>query len=265
MLYHIAHAAEDHRFIVTSGFEELGQLGFAPGPQTVAVFAAQAGGNPAVNRRIAARQVIIAFAFAERFFLHRQATRGMTGAAVAQAFHQIAAALQHRVNLRVGDKVARRRGEDAAPERQRPAHRQRPWDVGVLVGDIHRLHAVHKVGVHGAHVRFADPRERGIRHRRIERGTVFPHALAHRVVELFEGVPADAVFFIRRDIGGVDGADRRLHRQTAGERFPCFAVGVAGDTVPRPRQILPLLNQIAVRRRLFGEGRAAQCPKHQGR
>ncbi len=112
--------------------------------------------------------------------------------------------------------------------------------------------------------RFADPRERGIRHRRIERGTVFPHALAHRVVELFEGVPADAVFFIRRDIGGVDGADRRLHRQTAGERFPCFAVGVAGDTVPRPRQILPLLNQIAVRRRLFGEGRAAQCPQAPG-
>ncbi|VFT75086.1 Uncharacterised protein [Klebsiella aerogenes] len=189
----------------------------------------------------------------------------MAGAAVAQAFHQIAAALQHRVNLRVGDKVARRRGEDAAPESQRPAHRQRPRDVGVLVGGIHRFHAMHKVGVHGAHVRFTDPRERGIRHRRIERGTVFPHALTHRVVKLFEGVPADAVFFIRRDIGGVDGADRRLHRQTAGERFPRFAVGVAGDTVPRPRQILPLLNQIAVRRRLFGKSRAAQCPKHQGR
>ncbi len=37
MLHHIAHAAEDHRFIVASGFEELGQLGFAPCPQTVAV------------------------------------------------------------------------------------------------------------------------------------------------------------------------------------------------------------------------------------
>ncbi len=83
MLHHIAHAAEDHRFIVASGFEELGQLGFAPVPRPSRFSPRRLEATqPSIGALLPA--VIIAFAFAERFFLHRQATRGMTGAAVAQ-------------------------------------------------------------------------------------------------------------------------------------------------------------------------------------
>ena len=122
VFHYIAHSPEDHGLIVTPGFQELRQFGFAPGAQTVPIFAAQAGSHPAVNRRIAACQIVVTLAFAKRFFLHRQATRSVAGPAVTESLHQIAPALQHRVDLRIRDKIGRRRSEDPAPERQRPAH-----------------------------------------------------------------------------------------------------------------------------------------------
>ena len=171
----------------------------------------------------------------------------MAGATVAKAFDQVGAARQHRVLPGGGLEVLHLGSEGPAPECQRPAHRQRPRDVAGLVGLLHRLHAMHEVGVEGAHVRFADSRVGRVGHRRVERVAGPGHAVAHGTVEVLEAVVADAGLAVRGDVGRVHRADRRFHRQAPGERL-AVPGGVAGHAIAGAGQVFALPDQGRVRR-----------------
>lgn len=244
--HHVGHAAEHRAALAAAGTQEADQVGFAPAAQSGPVVAAQALGDPVLQRR-AAGQVGRAIARRQGLLLHAQPTRGMAGATVAKAFDQVGAARQHRVLPGGGLEVLHLGSEGPAPECQRPAHRQRPRDVAGLVGLLHRLHAMHEVGVEGAHVRFADSRVGRVGHRRVERVAGPGHAVAHGTVEVLEAVVADAGLAVRGDVGRVHRADRRFHRQAPGERL-AVPGGVAGHAIAGAGQVFTLPDQGRVRR-----------------
>ena len=62
-----------------------------------------------------------------------------------------------------------------------------------------------------AHVVGAQPRERRVRHRRIEPAAVRAHAAPQCVVELLQRVVADPVGRVRRDVRRIDRPERRVH------------------------------------------------------
>ena len=129
---------------------------------------------PASNHRLA---------FAERFFLHRQATRGMTGAAVARAFHQIAAAPS------TGQPAGWRQSRSAKMPRQNASGQRIDSGHGMsvsLLATFTGSTAVHKVGdmarMSASLIRANEGWRASCRDRAWNRLSARP---LHRVVELF--------------------------------------------------------------------------------
>ncbi|MNH14979.1 hypothetical protein D3C79_745820 [compost metagenome] len=234
---HIAHAAEHGTAVTAAGFKELHQLFLAPAAQAVLVVTAQVLGDPAFQWRTAGQE-LLAIRGAQGLFLHGQGTRGMARATMAQTLHQVGAAADYRVGTGRRLPGFHLWCEHATPDRQRPTHAHGPRDVGGLVRLRHRLHALHEVGVQGAHVLVLDPRIGRVRHGRVQRAAVLGHTFAHGQVEVFETVLADAGG-IRCDVGGVHGADGGFHRQPTGERLAALG-GMAGHAVTGAGQVLAL-------------------------
>ncbi len=66
--------------------------------------------------------------------------------------------------------------------------------------------------------------------------------MTHRPFEIGKVVSADAGILVRRDVGRIDDADRRFHRQTAGEGLAAGG-GVARHAIRRLRDSAPLFDQ----------------------
>src|SRR6185437_3786034 len=138
-----------------------------------------------------------------------------------------------------------------APDAQGPAHGQRPGDAVGLVGLIDRRHAVHEVGVKRLHVVGRYAGEGRVGHGRIQRVAVLGDALAQGAVEVFERVVTDAGLLVRRDVGRIEGAQRRGDAQAAGVGLAVLD-GVAGDAVAGAGQVFAALDELRVGRRVGG-------------
>ncbi len=156
VFHHVGHATKSSGLIVAAITQELTQVLFAPATQSIAVVTTQIAGGPAINRCAATRQIVAALIVGQRLLLHRDAARRVTGPAVTQSFNQIATTRQHRIFL--GCRLERFHvgRKNPAPDRQRPAHRQRPGNVALAVWLPDRRDAMHEVGVKRLHVFIAD-------------------------------------------------------------------------------------------------------------
>ncbi|MND97043.1 hypothetical protein D3C80_893530 [compost metagenome] len=161
----------------------------------------------------------------------------MATAAVPRPLDQIGAAIP-LCALVVVRLVRRIVMEQLIPYRQRPAHRQRPTDVTGAVGGILRRHFVHQVVIQRAHIFRIHFGVGGIRHRRIKPVAVFSDPLTHGAVKLIKRISADALLFVRRDIGGVDIAQRRRELHAAGKQCAAWR-GMAGGTVTGLGHVFP--------------------------
>src|SRR5260221_11553517 len=90
--------------------------------------------------------------------------------------------------------------------------------------------ADHYERVDGSHVHVAHSREVLVRKRGIEPVAVTRHAAAQRTRERVERPVADAGFAIRRDVGRIDSAERRVERETTGEWLAARS-GMTNDAI----------------------------------
>ena len=122
-----------------------------------------------------------------------------------------------------------------------------------------RRDTAHEIRVQRAHVVGAQPRERRVRHRRIEPAAVRAHAAPQCVVELLQRVVADPVGRVRRDVRRIDRPERRVHRLAARVRRVVGRV-VAGRAVAGVREVTAARERRGVGVRGGGlDGRAAGC------
>ena len=101
---------------------------------------------------------------------------------------------------------------------------------------MNRRHLLHEEIVERRHVGVGELGVRRIRHRRIEPVAVLGDALPHGAIEIRKTVAADAGLGIGRDVGRVNGAERRAHFQAAGERLAARN-RMTGHAIAGPRQI----------------------------
>ena len=87
--------------------------------------------------------------------------------------------------------------------------------------------------------------ELDVGHRRIEVFAVLIHTAAQRALELFLGPVADAVLLVRRDVGCVQRAERRSHRQVSCE-LGTVPVGVTRGAVRHVREIFAATDEGAL-------------------
>jgi hypothetical protein len=141
------------------------------------------------------------------------------------------------------------------PEAQTEAQIERKAQIGLRAGFGDRLQA-HQVGVDGVGVFAFEQVIGGVGHRRIEIAAIATLTFGHRSVEIISAVIADAMLFVRGDIGAVDGAEWRLQRQAAsvlGAAFNAMARHAIGGT----RQVLTAFDQLLVGRK--GRERQQGC------
>ena len=240
VFHHLVHAAECRSVRGAAGAEKGDEIGARPLRGGRAVGVAQRLRIPAVDQR--AGQETVAAPVAGRLDAAGQAVaRRVAFAAMAEALHQIGAAVPFGAACRVR-RVDAGLQIEKVPAQHQPAHAERPRQIGRrrLLGD--RRHAALEVRVQRMHVRVVDACERGVRHRRIQMPAVLANAFAQRTREIGFGVVADAAGLVGRDVGRDDRAERRLHRQAAGERHLARA-GVAADAVAGARQVETSLDQ----------------------
>ena len=240
---HVGHAARGGGEAVLPGLEHLHRVGH--GPQV-----AQFHRVPVLHLRAREEQMSLGTQVAHGQFLEADAARGVAGAAVAQALHQVGAAVPDGVLLRVGHEGGLV-GEHRIPVGQAPALVEGEVHAQGLVGLGHRRHALAQVGPQRGHVLVAHLGVGGVRHGRVEPVAIGGHAVAHRAVEGRIAPATDAVLRVRRDVGGVDRAEGGFQRTAAGH-LGAARGGVAGHAVAQLGHIAALGHQT-------GLGRAAEA------
>ena len=163
-----------------------------------------------------------------------QVSRRMAFAAMRQRFREIGAPVPFRALRGVGRKAAIRIEQDR-PEIHRPALVE--WKHQ-RIGGSGRTHRrqTEQIGLDRQRVRIRHIGVGRKRHRRIKPRAVAAGAAMNRVEKILVAVIADAGFFVRRDVGRVQRAERKLEPETAGI-FPAALRGVADHAIRRPRQI----------------------------
>ena len=173
------------------------------------------------------------------YFRAELVARRMTGAAMPESLHQIGAAIPLGAARGVGP-------EDAAleiaglPEADARA-RQRHGVAPVLL--LHRL-ARHDEGIERGDVLVRQLGEMVVRERREEMPAFAVDAFAHRARKGRERPAADAGLGVRRDVGAIDGAERRLERRATGVGLAALG-GVAAQAVADVGELLALGDLLA--------------------
>lgn len=164
----------------------------------------------------------------------------MAGGAVAEPVDQIGAAIPLRALLRIGLKFP------LAQEQRVPAGHQRPQvkREAHLIGRIALAHRRlrHQISVQRLHVAVGHFTECGVRKCRIQMAAVAGDALAHRPIERGKRPVADAGCHVRGNVGAVERAERRRHRQPAGVGRP-FRCGMANRAVSGGGQLAAALQR----------------------
>ncbi len=153
----------------------------------------------------------------------------MTRTAMAKPFDQIGAAGDHGIGI--GRNFERTRiSKEKLPVGERPAQVGRPWQGAGLVILLDRLHLRHEESIKRFHVLIIHDRIGDERHCRIKMDIIPPHPLPHRTLEIGIAIAADTGFAVRRDVGGVNRAKRRLHAEPARKSLAPGAVWQAAQS-----------------------------------
>jgi hypothetical protein len=228
----VEHRTEGNGSAVVAGPEEGREIALRPSAKTGALIAAQVGRKPRVE--LCAFEIGAA-AIVERFLLKRPAARRVAGAAMAQPFDEIGTAVPGGVMLLARNVGATLR-EHRVPDGERPAEAQIAWDLARLVRLFDRRHLLYEEVVERAHVVVGDLGIGRVRHGGIEPVPVLGDALPHGAVEILERVVPDAIVGIGRDVGRIDGAERRPHLEAARERLAA-GHGMASDAIAGARHV----------------------------
>lgn len=177
---------------------------------------------------------------------------------MAERLHQIGAAIPlltaivSRLEAFVFDKkqIPEPQGLADVEWKRQPGFRRSMTDRGDLV---------HEIIVELANVLVADRRKRRIRHRRVQIMAVPGNPVSNGAAEIFQGILADAVVRIRRDVGRINNAERRIDRTASGKRSLRRIGGMAGVTVRRSGQVSPPAERLGLR------GLCRRQPRKEGR
>ena len=201
------------------------------------------------------------------FEAHHEVARRMAGAAMRQPFDKIGPPVPCGGALFVPRQLAVREVQQG-PEVHERAHRQHKSAGIGLVGDRHGRNA-HIVGVKRVNV----VRRRELRedkgHCRIEIAIARRDAVAHHAMKIGARIVADAVLFVRRDVGRIQRAERRPYGQASGAHRP-LRQRVAAEAVAGQSQFAPARNQsfhLFGRKsplRLRGHARCPEQPEQNG-
>ena len=174
------------------------------------------------------------------FLLHQKAARRVTGAAMRGALHEIGAPIPFCRLMRV------RHEGCGVQEQQVPAHHRRAnvhWErkLGRRRALLDVLHRLREVQIERMCVLFGELRIGCVRHRGIEIGAIAPDTAAERPRKFFLRVAPYPEIRRWRDIGRINGAERRAERQPAGKGFAAWR-RVAGAAVSGRCEIFPALD-----------------------
>ncbi len=232
-----------------AGLQVLHQLGLGPAADAVDGIRGDVGRIPGAQR--AATQVAAAV------FGHQRIARGVAGAAVGQRIDQVGAMVPLRRLAGIGF-------EALVLQVERIPHGHRQADVEgerqgrLRRGLVHRLDAMHEVGVERLGVFIGDLGIGRVGHGRVEVGPVLAYALAQRTAEIFQAVAANADRLGRGDIGGIDGAQRGAQWVATGKAGASLGCRVAGGAVRGYGQLAAFFHQQRIGR---GRGR---CRRRSG-
>src|SRR5487761_1997935 len=169
----------------------------------------------------------------------------MTGAAMCQPLDQIGAAIPFGA-LRSIRLVGSAPKEQQLPACDDDALIEREGKLVCAGGGVDRLPR-HQIGVERLVVAIGDIGEMVVGEGRIEMSADTINAGPHRAAECSLRPPADAGVRIRRDVRGIDRAERRRHRKTAGKGLAA-SQGVAIIAVADGRKITATLDEFGVER-----------------
>src|SRR3569832_1003782 len=192
---------------IASALKVFGNIIHAPRFQPAVLCAVEARRKPSVDPT-AGKSCVLPFG-AEK------ALRCVAGAAKAEAFDQIAAAIPLSAFVLVGLENARTE-ESEVPQSHQRTIVQLPIELASrrrVVDGIERL----EVGAEREDVVARYFREMRVGERRVFGRAIRPLAIAHGAKECLVGPSADPGIEVGRQIGGIDPAERRIDPLSSGE------------------------------------------------
>ncbi|MNE54336.1 hypothetical protein D3C80_1491100 [compost metagenome] len=169
----------------------------------------------------------------------------MAGITVTGTVHQISAAIPLLTFRRI--RLKRRAVEvHHVPARHGDTHVERERQGGFHIRLLNRFHPLLEIDIQRVHVGIAHMAVRGVRHGRIQIGTVRTNPFTYRADELRFGVIADTRLLRWRDVSGINRAHRRVNFITPGKRFAAFRGGMTSLTVSGGRHFLTLTDQFCL-------------------
>ncbi len=230
VVHHREHFVEHAALGADAVLEEGGQVRL--GPAAIGqVLGQQARGQVAPQQATA--QTLVLLQRTDRV------ARGMALAAMAHDFDHVLPTLPGRA-FAFGRLQLHALAVEHVPAAKSLAHVERKAQRSLRCRAVDWRHG-HQVSEDRVRIFTLDQVVRGVRHRRVEVGTVLALALGYRGEEFVGAVVADAVLLVRGDVAAVNGAERRMDRQAAGVRRAAFG-GVAGHAVGRTGQVFTALD-----------------------
>jgi hypothetical protein len=162
---------------------------------------------------------------------------------MAETLGEIGAAIPFFALRRVG-LIRALLQEQHVPGGHQRADVQREDEIVARRRRLDRL-ACHQIGIERLVVVVGDQGEMIIGKSRIEMRAVAIGAFAHGALEGLDAPVADAGLLIRRDVGRIDRAERRGHRETAGEGLAAGR-SVAGDAVADGGELRPVFHGFGI-------------------
>ncbi|AME26218.1 hypothetical protein AXG89_20180 [Burkholderia sp. PAMC 26561] len=205
--------------------------------------------RPVADARVLVRRDVVGvparqFGAAETFAglqALRDVARRMAFLAMRQAFDQIRPTIPLGALLRVGHETPFLEVEHV-PEHHQPALVERKRHLVARRRVVDRRERV-EIGADGEHIAGGDFRVVRVRERRIQPLAALADTLVHRAHEIGVGPSSNPRVRIARDIRRVDGPERRVDGQAAGEGAG-FVGGMTRDAIARAREIFAALDQV---------------------
>jgi hypothetical protein len=180
-----------------------------------------------------------------------EVARGVAIAAMAERLDQVSASIPLRAPAGYGREPLRAE-EQHAPRQHVEADIEREAQLVGVIGLFDRRQTA-EIGPERHEIVVADPGEGIERHRRVEIFAVGANPGMHCVLEVVKRPAANPGLAIRRDVGGIDRAERRVHPQPAGIRLVGRAA-VAGHAIGGAGEVTAARDQTWIGCRLVRGG-----------